>query len=99
MKKQHSAARDGAESVAIQALSFIAAEPDRLARLLALSGIDAGAIRTAAAEPGFLVGVLDYIVGDEHLLVALAAECGLAPADIDRAHRLLAGPGWERDLP
>lgn len=99
MKKRHSTARADAESLAIQALSFIAADPDRLARFLALSGIDAGAIRAAAAEPGFLLGVLDHIAGDESLLVAFAGECGLAPADIDRAHRLLAGPAWERDLP
>jgi hypothetical protein len=99
MKKRHSLTQQQAESLAIQALSFIAGEPERLGRFLALSGIDAGAIRSAAAEPGFLLGVLDYIAGDEALLLAFAGQCGIEPATVDAAHRALAGPGWERDLP
>ena len=40
-----------AEGLAVAALGFIAAEPERLGRFLALSGIGPDSIRTAAREP------------------------------------------------
>ena len=99
MKRRQSVTQQEAESLAIQVLSFLAEEPDRLARFLALSGIDAGAIRSAATQPEFLLGVLDHVVGDEALLLAFAAQFDLEPAAVDRAHRVLAGRHWERDVP
>ena len=40
-----------AEKLAISALSFLATDPERLGRFLAISGIGPEAIRTAAADP------------------------------------------------
>ena len=91
--------REAAESLAIQALNYLATEPERLARFLALSGLDPGSIRSAAAESGFLAGVLAHLGEDESLLVAFAAEAGVTPAEVDRARRLLAGGDFERDAP
>ncbi|HVZ53477.1 MAG TPA: DUF3572 domain-containing protein [Pseudolabrys sp.] len=88
-----------AEELAIQALSFIAADGDRLGRFLAVTGIGPGEIRAAAREPGFLTGVLDYLVGDERLVTAFAAESAIDPADIARAHAALGGTPWERAVP
>ncbi|MGA7973300.1 MAG: DUF3572 domain-containing protein, partial [Pseudolabrys sp.] len=68
MKDGSTTAREAAETVAIQALSFIAAEPERLGRFLGITGIGPAQIREAAREPGFLAGVLDYLAGDERLL-------------------------------
>src|SRR5262249_36350748 len=51
----------GAGGLAVAALGFIAAEPERLGRFLALSGIGPDSIRAAAREPQFLAGVLDHI--------------------------------------
>jgi len=59
MKPRSKEAREAAESLAIQALSFIAQDPERLGRFLALTGIGPAEIRSAAAEPGFLTGVLE----------------------------------------
>jgi hypothetical protein len=98
MKARSSEARDAAEALAIQALSYIAAEPERLGRFLALTGIGPAEIRTAAAEPGFLIGVLEYVASDQLLLTGFAAESGHAPQTVDAA-RLALGGGWERDLP
>jgi hypothetical protein len=84
--------QEWAETVAIQALNFLADDPERLARFLALSGIGPQAIRDAAREPEFLAGVLDHIAGDERLLVAFADDCKLAPKDIMAAQEILAGP-------
>jgi hypothetical protein len=93
MKAPSPAARQAAEMLAIQALSFIAEEPERLSRFLELSGIDAAQIRTAASEPRFLVGVLEHMLGDENLLVAFADSAGIDPADIARAYTALGGRG------
>ena len=99
MAKTMSATRETAESLAIQALTYIAQDPDRLARFLALCGIEPGAIRAAVREAGFLAGVLEYIGQDEGLLVAFAADAGMQPGEVDKARAALAGAGWERDVP
>jgi hypothetical protein len=90
---------DAAAGLAVAALGFMAGEPEELSRFLALTGIAPDAIRAAAAEPGFLGGVLAYIAGSERTLVAFAAHAGVAPEDVERARAVLAGAGWERDVP
>jgi hypothetical protein len=99
MNKASGRSRDAAESLAIQALNFLATEPARLERFLALSGLQIESIRAAAAEPDFLAGVLAHLGEDEPLLVAFAAEAGVTPAEVDRARCLLAGGDWEREVP
>jgi hypothetical protein len=84
--------------LAIQALAFIAEEPDRLGRFLADTGLAREQIREAAKDSGFLAGVLEHMLGDEGLLVAFAQSAGIDPADVARASSALGG-GWERDLP
>lgn len=91
--------RDAACELAISALAFIAAAPEELSRFLALSGIDPGAIRVAASEPGFLGGVLAYIAANERTLLAFAASAGIAPEEVEKARTVLAGADWERETP
>lgn len=83
--------------LAIEALSFFAADPARLARFLALTGIDPGSIKTLAHSPAFLAAVLDHLGSDEALLLEFAQESGRNPMDISRARATLSGPEWERD--
>ena len=99
MKQGHPLTREQAEGLAIQALTYIAGDGERLGRFLAISGIGPAEIRTAAREPGFLAGVLEYIASDELLISAFAGENGLNPADIERSRTALAGDHWERDFP
>jgi hypothetical protein len=89
MKVPSRSARDAAESLAIQALTFIAEEPQRLALFLDITGIAARQIRAAAREPGFLAGVLEHMMNDENLLIAFAASRGCGPAEIAQAHQAL----------
>jgi hypothetical protein len=84
--------------LAIQALAFIAEQPQSLSRFLDASGISVEQIRMASREPGFLAGVLDHMLGDENLLIAFARSAGIDAADVVQAARALAGH-WERDLP
>jgi hypothetical protein len=99
MQKRDSMRRDAAESLAVQALTFLAGDPERLARFLALTGIGPDKIRAAAATPGFLAGVLDHIASEEAMVTAFAAEAGVEPGEIERARLALAGGNWEREMP
>ena len=82
--------RGAATALAIAALSFIASEPERLGRFLALTGIGPESIRTAAREPDFLLGVLDHLVGDEPLLLAFANQNEIDPEQVALARDVLA---------
>jgi hypothetical protein len=98
-RKIPAAQRDAAHGLAVAALGFIAGAPEELPRFLALTGIEPGAIRAAAAEPGFLGGVLAYIAGNERTLLAFAATAGIAPEEVEKARVILAGADWEREVP
>ena len=80
-----------AAEVAIAALGFLADDPERLERFLALSGLGPHNLREAAAEPKFLSAVLDYVTDDEKLLIAFATREGQRPEAIVRARVALAG--------
>jgi hypothetical protein len=76
--------------MAVEALSFLAGSPERLIRFLDVSGLRPDTLRAAAGEPGFLAGLMDYLVSDEELLVAFAGEIGASPESVVRAKRLLS---------
>ena len=84
--------RAGAEDIAVKALTLLVADPERLARFLALTGLGPESIRAAAGSPGFLLAVLDHVAQDEELLVALAREIEAPPETLVEARRLLAPP-------
>jgi len=92
------ARRQAAEALAIAALSFLAADAQRLGRFLAATGIGPERIREAARERGFLAGVLDHLAGDEELLVAFARQAGIDPSELERA-RVALGGVRRRDQP
>ena len=89
--KSRKGRRAAAEQLAIAALGFIAREPERLGRFLAMTGLGPASIRDAAREPHFLAGVLDHLSADESLLVAFAAEHEVDPDAVMRARDALAG--------
>ena len=99
MKKPVKTPREVAEIVAIQALSFIAGEPERLGLFLAESGIGPETLRHAAADPRFLASVLDFVMRDDATVKAFANVSQLHPTNIAAAHQALNDPDWERDVP
>jgi Protein of unknown function (DUF3572) len=98
-QRRRKAETERAQELAIAALGFIAADPQRLGRFLALTGIGPDSIRAAAREPQFLAGVLEHIGSDERLLCEFANEQQLDPQAVTRARDALAGGRWERDMP
>ncbi|MGA7997330.1 MAG: DUF3572 domain-containing protein [Bradyrhizobium sp.] len=99
MKKPVKNPREVAEIVAVQALSFIAGEPERLGLFLAESGIGPETLRNAAADPRFLASVLDFVMRDDATVKAFAKVSQLHPTNIAAAHQALNDPDWERDVP
>lgn len=78
-----------AESIAIAALGFIAGDEKLLPRFLSLTGIEAAQVRDAAREPGFMAGVLQFILAHEPTLLAFSQQSGIAPQDVARARAAL----------
>ncbi len=78
-----------AEEIAVQALGFLASDPELLPRFLALTGIEANQIRSAAREPGFLAGVLNFFLAHEPSLLKLAEAIDTDPAAIKAAANIL----------
>ena len=84
-----------AESLAIEAFTFIANDPEHASRFMSLSGFDMGSLRTAAKEPHFFAGLLDYVMTDERLISELAIATGHTPEAIVAACLSLKGPASE----
>ena len=99
MKKPVQNPREVAEIVAIQALNFIAGEPERLGMFLADTGIGPETLRSAAADPRFLASVLDFVLRDDATVNAFAQVSELHPTNIAAARQVLGDPHWERDVP
>jgi len=103
LKKPVHNAREVAEIVAVQALSFLAGDPQRLGAFLAESGIGPETLRSAAADPHFLISVLDFVLRDDLTVKAFASASQLHPTNIAAARQVLGealgDPHWERDVP
>ena len=94
MAKGSSDPREVAEFVAIQALSFLASDPERLGSFLTESGIGPQTLRASAADPKFLAGVLDFVLRDDATVSAFARSSQLTPEAVANAREVL-DPRWE----
>jgi hypothetical protein len=99
LKKPVQNPREVAEIVAIQALSFIAGDSERLGTFLAETGLGPHTLRTAASDPQFLKSVLDFVMRDDATVKTFAAASKLHPTNIAAARQVLGDPDWERDVP
>lgn len=82
---------DAAQDIATQALLQLTRDPEQVGRFLAVSGIGPESIRSAAAEPGFLAGVLEFYMADEALLLSFCENAGIRPTMMAAARYALAG--------
>lgn len=89
------ALREDAETLAANVLLFLATDVERLQRFAQISGLGLENLRSVADSPAFLSGVLDYLAGDESLLLAFAANAGIDPSEIERARAALSTPTAE----
>ncbi|WP_020087298.1 DUF3572 domain-containing protein [Hyphomicrobium zavarzinii] len=81
---------ESASTLALTGLSFLAEDGPRLGRFLALTGIGPDQLRAAAGAPETLLAVLDYLLGDESLLLVFTASKGFAPESVEPSRAALA---------
>jgi len=75
--------------MALQVVGWIVADPDRAARMLALTGLGPGALRAGLADPAVLGALMDFVLDHEPDLLACAAALGAAPVDLVAARARL----------
>jgi len=83
--------RDAAEVLAINAIGFLAADPDRMEAFLSLAGVAPSQLRSELSSPELLAGVLDHLLQNESLLLDFCAEQRIDPATPAKARRKLPG--------
>jgi len=82
---------DRAETIALQALAFLAADDEALGGFVHFTGLGIGELRSAASNPEILAGVLDYVLQDEAMLLAFCAAAEIRPDEPARARAYLPG--------
>ena len=99
MKSQKdTAATDDAEATAAAILGWLAGEPDLLSRFLSLTGVSPSEVRGAVNDPGFLAGLVDFLMGHEPTLMAFCEATGTRPETVVRAHAFFSGPHGDGDF-
>ncbi len=78
-----------AEKIGAVAFGFLAAEPEYFSRFADVSGINLADIGEIAGTPGFLGGVLEYLLSDESLLLSFCQNNSFEPVLIGRARAVL----------
>ncbi len=81
-----------ADETAVAVLGWLAGEPELLGRFLALTGTDPTALRGAVGDPGFMAGLLDFVMDHEPTLMQFCEATDTKPETVARAHAVLAGP-------
>lgn len=83
--------RDAAETLALRALAWLAADEALLGAFLGATGSTPGALRGRAQDPDFLGSVLDFLLTEDAWVTGCAAGLGLPPETLSAARRALPG--------
>lgn len=86
--------QEAAETLALQALTWVMADADRAGAFLVATGAGPADLRRGARDPHFLGAVLDFLLSDDEHVIAFCTENGL-PFDRPLAARA-ALPGGAR---
>lgn len=82
---------EGAETVALRGLAFLAGRPEDLERFLRNSGLDAAELRQRAADPDVLRAVVEFLLSDDAMVTVFCQQTAMEPQDLHRANHLLGG--------
>jgi Protein of unknown function (DUF3572) len=78
-----------AEILALEGLGWLAGQPDDLQRFLNLSGMDVAALRAGAGSSEMSAALLDFLLGDEPLLLRFCEDSAIDPRQIQFARNAL----------
>ena len=84
-----------AETLALKALAFLVGHDEALGRFLTLSGIHLQELRERADDPLLLAAVLDFVLGEDRLLLEFAEAEAVDPKRVHEARRALPGATLE----
>jgi hypothetical protein len=90
-ERRRAPTREDAETMAIQAIGFLAADEDLFLRFVNLTGLSIEEIKGRMSDAALLGAVLDFILADERLLLAFAEAMDLPPEAPLAARRTLPG--------
>ena len=80
-----------AETIALQALAFLAHEENLLTQFLTNTGLTPQDLKNRFQEPELLAGVLDAILADDAVLMTFCNTVSLSPETLVIARRVLPG--------
>ena len=83
--------QETAETLALQALAWLAAHDDLLPVFFGSSGASEADLRQGASDPAFLGSVLDFLLMDDAWVIAFCDSCGIAYDKVMDARRALPG--------
>ena len=86
---RESLTKDRAETIALQALGFLAVEPEVLERFLHTSGLQLDELRSQASNPDVLRAIMEFILADDARVSGLCQELNLEPKDLHAANHVL----------
>lgn len=89
--------RESAHVLALQALSYLAADDDLLLPFLAQSGLDPAGLRDRAEDPQLLAAVVDFLMAEDARVLGFAAAAGIRPEAVLQLRAALPGgdlPHW-----
>jgi Protein of unknown function (DUF3572) len=69
--------QESAETVALQALGWLAGNDELLPVFLGASGASEGDLRAGASDPAFLASVLDFLTMDDAWIMAFCDSAGI----------------------
>ena len=79
-----------AVTLGLEALTWLVARPDALARFLSTSGLGAADLRARASEPDLLAAVLQYLLSQEALAMEFCKTEVVDSRDLHLAQHVLA---------
>lgn len=82
---------EGAETVALQALAWLAGDDEMLGMFLGATGTAPADLRDRAGDPEFLAAILDFVLMDDRWVGAFCAHAGLDPGAPLAARAALPG--------
>ena len=89
--------QEAAETVALQALGWLLAQPQDLGGFLSASGAAPGDLAHLARDPVFLAALVDYLLETDDRVLACTKDLGLPATALGEARQGLPGgrdPHW-----
>ena len=77
--------RERAEILSLEALAWLAGQPEAIAKFLTMSGLEASDLRRAVEDSGLQTSVLDFLLASENLLLEFCENASLKPQAVHAA--------------